>query len=61
MCARRRAVPLALALLHTSSPDILAMDSLSRLSHDADTEVAQAAVLALGFIGAGGKLRSTSQ
>ncbi len=46
-------MPLAIAALHTSSPDISAMDALSRLSHDADHEVAQAAVLALGCIGAG--------
>lgn len=32
--AVRRAVPLALAILHASSPDLLAMDTLSRLSHD---------------------------
>lgn len=30
-----------------------AMDMLSRLSHDADVEVAQNAVLALGMVGAG--------
>lgn len=49
----RRAVPLALALLNVSAPDVTAMDTLSRLSHDADTEVAQAAVLGLGILGAG--------
>lgn len=49
----RRAVPLALALLNVSAPDVSAMDTLSRLSHDADTEVAQAAVLGLGILGAG--------
>lgn len=49
----RRAVPLAIAILKVSDPDLLAMDTLSRLSHDADTEVAQNAVLALGIIGAG--------
>lgn len=50
----RRAVPLALSLLYVSNPDINAMDTLSRLSHDTDQEVAQAAVLALGVMGAGG-------
>mmetsp|Transcript_31070 Transcript_31070/g.68978 ORF Transcript_31070/g.68978 Transcript_31070/m.68978 type:complete len:901 (-) Transcript_31070:581-3283(-) len=49
----RRAVPLALAALHISSPDMAAMDTLSRLSHDTDVEVAQNAVLALGLLGAG--------
>lgn len=49
----RRAVPLAIAVLKVSDPDLVAMDTLSRLSHDADTEVAQNAVLALGIIGAG--------
>ncbi len=46
-------MPLALALLNVSSPDMTAMDTLSRLSHDADGEVAQAAVLGLGILGAG--------
>lgn len=49
----RRAVPLAMALLNVSNPEMMAMDTLGRLSHDADPEVAQAAVLALGLIGAG--------
>lgn len=30
----RRAVPLALALLNVSNPDMTVMDTLSRLSHD---------------------------
>ncbi|KAL4435475.1 hypothetical protein ABPG77_006237 [Micractinium sp. CCAP 211/92] len=51
--AVRRAVPLALALLNVSSPDMSVMDTLSRLSHDTDTDVAMNAVLALGLIGAG--------
>ncbi|KAG9149835.1 hypothetical protein Leryth_024664 [Lithospermum erythrorhizon] len=49
----RRVVPLALALLCISNPKINVMDTLSRLSHDADTEVAMAAIVALGLIGAG--------
>jgi 26S proteasome regulatory subunit N1 len=49
----RRSVPIALALLNISSPDMSSLDTLGRLSHDADTEVAQSAVLALGLIGAG--------
>lgn len=42
-----------MALLHVSNPEVTAMDMLSRLSHDADIEVAQNAVLALGIAGAG--------
>ncbi|XP_073312319.1 26S proteasome non-ATPase regulatory subunit 2 homolog A-like [Primulina huaijiensis] len=49
----RRAVPLALGLLCVSNPKVNVMDTLSRLSHDADTEVAMAAVISLGLIGAG--------
>ncbi|KAG2494897.1 hypothetical protein HYH03_006832 [Edaphochlamys debaryana] len=49
----RRAVPLALALLHCSNPDMLVMDTLSRLSHDGDSEVANNAILGLGLLGAG--------
>lgn len=44
----RRSVPLAIALLHVSEPSIGAVDTLSRLSHDADSEVAQNALVALG-------------
>jgi 26S proteasome regulatory subunit N1 len=51
--AVRRAVPLALALLHASDPDAAATDALSRLSHDTDGEVAASAALALGVLGAG--------
>ncbi|GMP67377.1 hypothetical protein CsSME_00027381 [Camellia sinensis var. sinensis] len=36
----RRAVPLALGLLCISNPKVNVMDTLSRLSHDTDTEVA---------------------
>ncbi|KAI3425164.1 hypothetical protein D9Q98_008935 [Chlorella vulgaris] len=51
--AARRGVPLALALLNISSPDMNVVDTLSRLSHDTDTDVAMNAVLALGLVGAG--------
>ena len=44
----RRAVPLAVALLSISNPTMTTMDTLSRLSHDSDQEVAQNAVIALG-------------
>lgn len=49
----RRAVPLALGLLCISNPKVNVMDTLSRLSHDSDTEVAMAAIISLGLIGAG--------
>ncbi|XP_058752979.1 26S proteasome non-ATPase regulatory subunit 2 homolog A-like [Vicia villosa] len=64
----RQAVPLALALLCISNPKVNVMDTLSRLSHDTDLEVAMAAVISLGLIGAGtnnariaGILRNLSQ
>lgn len=49
----RRAVPLALGLLSLSNPRVTVMDTLSKLSHDADEEVSMAAIFALGLIGAG--------
>ncbi|BBN10868.1 26S proteasome regulatory subunit N1 [Marchantia polymorpha subsp. ruderalis] len=49
----RRAVPLALGILSISNPKIAVMDTLSRLSHDSDSEVAMAATMSLGLIGAG--------
>ncbi|KAJ7533199.1 hypothetical protein O6H91_13G037300 [Diphasiastrum complanatum] len=49
----RRAVPLALGILSISNPKINVMDTLSRLSHDSDSEVAMAATVSLGLIGAG--------
>jgi 26S proteasome regulatory subunit N1 len=48
-------VPLALAIINTSNPDASSIDTLGRLSHDTDQEVAQNAILSLGFIGAGGE------
>jgi 26S proteasome regulatory subunit N1 len=49
----RRAVPLGLGLMHLSNPVVGVTDTLSKLSHDGDEEVAQNAILALGLIGAG--------
>ncbi|XP_076907209.1 26S proteasome non-ATPase regulatory subunit 2 homolog A-like [Bidens hawaiensis] len=49
----RKTVPLALGLLCISNPKVHVMDTLSRLSHDADAEVAMSAVISLGLIGAG--------
>jgi len=49
----RRAVPLALGLLHISNPKVTVIDTLSKLSHDADQDVAYGAIFAMGLIGAG--------
>lgn len=49
----RKACPLALALVSTSNPKIAVTDTLSRLSHDSNKEVAQAATLAIGLVSAG--------
>ncbi|XP_069146745.1 26S proteasome non-ATPase regulatory subunit 2 homolog A isoform X3 [Solanum lycopersicum] len=49
----RRAVPLALGLLCISNPKVNVMDTLRRLSRDIDIEVAMAATISLGLIGAG--------
>jgi 26S proteasome regulatory subunit N1 len=49
----RRAVPLALSLLYLSNPEYNIVDQLSRLSHDQDPEVSQAAILGLGLVSAG--------
>lgn len=38
-------VPLALALLNISHPDFAVIDQLSRLTHDADADVAQSAIM----------------
>lgn len=49
----RRAVPLALALLNPSNPQMTLVDTLSKYSHDNDLEVAVNATLAMGLVGAG--------
>jgi len=50
----RRAVPLGLALLSASNPsNLLVIDTLSKLSHDQDPEVATTAIVGMG-IAAGG-------
>ena len=49
----KRAVPLAMAILHLSNPKVNVMDLLLKLSHDEDTELSQRAMLAMGLIGAG--------
>merc|ERR1712050_133660 len=49
----RRAVPVALAMLHLSNPKVTVIDTLSKLSHDADQDVALGAIISMGLIGAG--------
>merc|ERR1711936_386720 len=49
----RRAVPLALALVSVSNPQLTILDTLSKFSHDTDPEVAHNAIFGLGLIGAG--------
>lgn len=49
----RRAVPLALALLSASNPQLPITDTLSKLSHDSDAEVAHNAIFSMGIVGAG--------
>jgi len=49
----KRAVPLALAILHISNPDFGLIDQLSRLSHDPDASISQNAILAMGVASAG--------
>ncbi|XP_069134068.1 26S proteasome non-ATPase regulatory subunit 2-like [Argopecten irradians] len=51
--AIKRAVPLALGLISVSNPKLNILDTLSKFSHDNDTEVAHNAILAMGLVGAG--------
>jgi len=49
----RKAVPLALALISASNPQLVILDTLSKYSHDSDLDVAVNAILAMGLVGAG--------
>ncbi|KAM0323492.1 hypothetical protein ACHAQA_008772 [Verticillium albo-atrum] len=49
----RRAVPLALGLISPSNPQMKIYDTLSRYSHDNDSDVAINAIFAMGLLGAG--------
>ena len=49
----RRVVPLAIASLHVSCPRVSVIDTLSKLSHDNDADVAMAAILSMGLVGLG--------
>jgi 26S proteasome regulatory subunit N1 len=49
----RRSIPLALGLLCASNPVFSVLDTLSKYSHDNDSEVAINAIFAMGLVGAG--------
>eukprot|EP00096_Caligus_rogercresseyi_P005417 TRINITY_DN2082_c0_g1_i1.p1 TRINITY_DN2082_c0_g1~~TRINITY_DN2082_c0_g1_i1.p1 ORF type:complete len:905 (-),score=365.54 TRINITY_DN2082_c0_g1_i1:248-2962(-) len=49
----RRTVPLALGLISVSNPQLIILDTLSKFSHDSDSEVAHNSIFAMGLIGAG--------
>ena len=49
----RRAVPLALAILSMSNPQLSILDTLSKFSHDSDPSVARNAIFAMGLVGSG--------
>lgn len=49
----RKAVPLAMGLISPSNPQMKVYDTLSRYSHDNDTDVAVNAIFAMGMLGAG--------
>ncbi|CAO0800146.1 unnamed protein product [Mucor circinelloides] len=49
----RKTVPLAYGLLCASNPQVNILDTLSKYSHDNDSEVAISAIFAMGIVGAG--------
>lgn len=49
----RRTVPLAVALLSISNPQLNVIDVLNKYSHDLDEEVAINAIFSMGLVGAG--------
>jgi 26S proteasome regulatory subunit N1 len=49
----RKTVPLAYGLLCASNPQVSILDTLSKYSHDNDSEVAISAIFAMGLVGAG--------
>ena len=49
----RKAVPLALAMLSPSNPQLPILDTLSKFSHDSDAEVSANSILAMGILGCG--------
>lgn len=57
----RRAVPLAMGLVSASNPQMKVYDTLSRYSHDADTDVAVNSIFSMGVVGAGSNNARLSQ
>lgn len=49
----KRAVPIAVALLNVSNPDVNVTDLLTKLAHNEDVEISQRAIFAFGLIGLG--------
>ena len=49
----KRAVPLALGLISLSNPKLNVLDTLSKFSHDSDSEVSYNSIFAMGLVGAG--------
>ncbi len=49
----KRAVPLALGLISLSNPKLTILDTLSKFSHDSDSEVSYNSIFAMGLVGAG--------
>ena len=49
----KKAVPLALAMLSPSNPQLPILDTLSKFSHDSDAEVSANSILAMGILGCG--------
>jgi 26S proteasome regulatory subunit N1 len=49
----KRAVPLALGLISVSNPKLNILDTLSKFSHDSDSEVSYNSIFSLGLVGAG--------
>lgn len=49
----KRAVPLGMAMISVSNPQLSVVETLHKYSHDADSETAYNAIMALGIVGAG--------
>ena len=49
----KRAVPLGMAMISVSNPQLSVIETLHKYSHDADAETAYNAIMALGIVGAG--------
>jgi 26S proteasome regulatory subunit N1 len=49
----RRAVPITLGLSSVSNPELTVTETLGKLTHDSDGDVAMSAIFALGLVGAG--------